>query len=241
MDTRFWGPSGWKLLHAVTFSMNSRPTTQQQKRYQLLFESLKYVLPCRFCRESYKQFVNIRPIDTSTRERLSRWLYDIHNLVNDKLRNQGYIHEPNPSWKEVKEYYGRCQGKPITCGWDFLFSIAMNYPVENVTNRHLHHWTKVFFEQVCYFTQMPCTNIPHIVFHSRLNLVEYVYDIYSTTMKSIGPTCVCYAKNTVLEHVERYRSQTCKRKTAKTCRTKKKQYKYIDQHLWDSLFKHVVV
>lgn len=128
MDTRFWGPSGWKLLHMITFDYTYSPTNAIT--YAQFFESLPYILPCKFCRSSlgdyykqypYKTYVNINPnLD------LKKWLYNIHNCVNDKLRSQGLHPTPNPSYADVKKIY-ECE-MDINVIWDFLFAVAYHHP-----------------------------------------------------------------------------------------------------------------
>ena len=120
MDTRFWGPSGWRLLHMIATS---------GKTNRDFWESLPYVLPCKFCRTSLTTYYEQHPIP---RENMSEWLYKIHNLVNQKLRDQGQHLEPNPPFDSVQSYYSELlsQGcsKTEFPGWDFLFSIADNHP-----------------------------------------------------------------------------------------------------------------
>jgi hypothetical protein len=67
------------------------------------------------------------PVENALRSKvtLSKWLWRIHNKVNDKLREQGLLHTPNPSYEEVKELYASNEGQE---GWDFLFSIAESHP-----------------------------------------------------------------------------------------------------------------
>jgi hypothetical protein len=87
------------------------------------------ILPCKFCRESTTQFVTEHPL----KDNPAVWLYDIHNLVNNKLRTQckddPNVINPgeNPSFEEVKSYYLKLKPTEIP-GRDFLFSIAVNYP-----------------------------------------------------------------------------------------------------------------
>jgi hypothetical protein len=130
MDTRFWGPSGWRLLHLISFTY--KPSNA--KAVKELFTMLSYVLPCKFCRASYTEYIRAEPIDTAleTRSKLTHWLYRIHNLVNDKLRGQALLDDRNPSFDSVKKVYEERvkEGCVQTSfeGWDFLFSIAENHP-----------------------------------------------------------------------------------------------------------------
>jgi len=127
MDTRFWGPSGWKLLHTITFTYET-----DNKQVKEFFELLPFVLPCKFCRSSLTEYMEDDPIDMKSRDALSKWLWRIHNKVNDKLRGQGLLHDVNPSFSAVKKVYEErisagCVKTEFE-GWDFLFSIAENHP-----------------------------------------------------------------------------------------------------------------
>jgi len=128
MDTKFWGPSGWKLLHLITFTYEPSHSKEVGK----FFELLPFVLPCKFCRASLTEYMDADPIDLKSRPALTKWLWRIHNKVNDKLRSQGLLHEPNPSFNTVKAVYEErvAQGcmRVEFEGWDFLFSVAENHP-----------------------------------------------------------------------------------------------------------------
>ena len=137
MDTRFWGPSGWKLLHLVTFDYKYSP--QNAVIYAQFLESLPYILPCKFCRASltdyykqypFKTYVNINPnVD------LKKWMYNIHNCVNDKIRSQGLNPNANPKYADVKKIYEELLKydwqTQLSMMWDFLFAVAYNHPKES--------------------------------------------------------------------------------------------------------------
>lgn len=136
MDTRFWGPSGWRLLHLISFSYEP----SRKKDVEEFFTMLPYVLPCKFCRASLSEYYEKEPLAPalSSRATLSRWLWKIHNLVNGKLRSQGLLKTANPSFAHVQKIYQ----ERITAGcirtdfegWDFLFSIAENHPFTQSKN-----------------------------------------------------------------------------------------------------------
>ena len=102
MDTRFWGPSGWKILHIITYGYPTNPTVEDKQHYGLFFNSLKYILPCKYCRNSLTKFYKQIPIEENleSRDTLTLWIYNIHNKVNNKLRKQGLIKTPNPKKKK---------------------------------------------------------------------------------------------------------------------------------------------
>lgn len=130
MDTRFWGPSGWRLLHLITFSYDPI----QKESIREFFTMLPYVLPCKFCRASLSEYYMKDPLEPALKSRtlLSKWLWRIHNMVNDKLRAQGLHTTENPSFSSVKRVYEeRIAAGCIRTefeGWEFLFSIVDNHP-----------------------------------------------------------------------------------------------------------------
>jgi hypothetical protein len=134
MDTRFWGPSGWRLLHLITFTYDGSANAKASVKE--MFSMLPYVLPCKFCRQSLSEYYEADPLEPAlkSRETLSRWLWRIHNMVNAKLRGQGLlIGQEDPSFTSVKKVYmeriaAGCSRTDFE-GWDFLFSIAENYPL----------------------------------------------------------------------------------------------------------------
>jgi len=132
MDTRFWGPSGWRLLHLITFTYEPKEDKQRVKE---MFDMLPYVLPCKFCRQSLSQYYEKDPLTPATlksRPALSRWLWRIHNAVNAKLRGQGIMHTADPPFASVQKIYAERIAAGCTRtdfeGWDFLFSVAENHP-----------------------------------------------------------------------------------------------------------------
>ena len=132
MDTRFWGPSGWRLLHLLTFQYN--PTTQKYAMRRFL-ETLPYILPCKFCRASLTDYYAELPFVPAleSQDALCRWLYAIHSKVNQKLKSQGLTTTPDPTFASVERYYRTWihdGASPATVGWDFLFAVAYNHPKE---------------------------------------------------------------------------------------------------------------
>ena len=99
MDTRYWGPSGWELFHLIAFRSPHPDDVLNQ---------MKDVLPCKYCRASTTQFVQTHPL----RGDPGKWLYEIHNMVNNKLRTQCASDPkvvdpgPDPAFEKVKAKYG---------------------------------------------------------------------------------------------------------------------------------------
>ena len=133
MDTRFWGPSGWKLLHLI--AQEPMTTLRHRKAVSAWVALLPYVLPCKYCRASLSDYFVAQPLTLDDLERpvaFGNWMYRLHNRVNEKLREQGLLTAADPSWEEVAELYGKehaglCKGSPLL-GWDFMTAVAFNTP-----------------------------------------------------------------------------------------------------------------
>ena len=94
MNTWIWGPPTWKFLHTLSFSPNAPHHAAHISHF---LASLQAVLPCRFCRDSYAVFmeeVNREVFDGASLEHiirqghLAKWMYKVHEKVNDKLNRQ---------------------------------------------------------------------------------------------------------------------------------------------------------
>lgn len=88
--TSIWGPHEWESFHSKTFGYPIAPSEQEKINYLIHFTSLGDVLPCKYCRESYKKFISegdtILNMDTmQSRESLTKWGHRLHDAVNQKL------------------------------------------------------------------------------------------------------------------------------------------------------------
>ena len=95
----FFGPSMWKTLHSVTFSYPLNPSEQDKENYTTFFKSVGPVVPCPKCAVHYQQYLSVHEPKVESREALTKWLYDLHDLVN---RRSG---KESPSFDEVKKMY----------------------------------------------------------------------------------------------------------------------------------------
>lgn len=133
MNTASWGPRTWVYTHTV--AQNYKP--QNKQLYKRFFTILGDVLPCKYCRASYKEFIAELPMDShmDSKKEFAEWYYNIHNKVNDKLRAQGYINTRNPSFKCIYKKYEKLlklvqnlsDGDKSECMWYFLHAISFNF------------------------------------------------------------------------------------------------------------------
>jgi len=116
MITKVWGPPGWLFLHCITFGYpfkidpNNTEHVQKQRDYRDFFHLIGKVFPCKYCRDSYQGFIKDLPIEPKldSRDNLCKWLYDVHNKVNEKLE----VPACNiPSFETIKKRYEEYRAK----------------------------------------------------------------------------------------------------------------------------------
>jgi len=103
MLTSVWGPSMWHYLHTMSFNYPVNPTVEDKKHYRDFIISLKYVLPCKYCRINLKTNLKQLPLtvaDMKSRETFSKYVYNLHELVNKMLHKKS-----NLTYCEVRERY----------------------------------------------------------------------------------------------------------------------------------------
>ena len=88
MLTSVWGPPLWHYLHVMSFNYPVKPPADDKKHYRDFICNLRNVLPCRYCRQNLKKNLKMLPLtnaDLKNRDRFSRWVYKLHELVNTML------------------------------------------------------------------------------------------------------------------------------------------------------------
>jgi len=87
MNVNKWGPGGWIFLHTISFNYPLEPNEYDKQRYTIFFNSIKDILPCKYCRQSFEIYIKYIPIEPflESREGVTYWLFRIHNLINEKL------------------------------------------------------------------------------------------------------------------------------------------------------------
>jgi hypothetical protein len=106
------------------------------------FELLPFVLPCKYCRSNLVKHYETLPLEPAlkSREALSKWLYEIHSLVNQTLRSEGHAIAKDPPYSDVKTIYEErlafgCS-KTEFPGWEFLFSVVESHPLRKEEQPH---------------------------------------------------------------------------------------------------------
>lgn len=194
---------------------------------------IKDILPCKFCRESTKQFTHELPMTSNP----GKWLYDLHNKVNNKLRTQckddpAVINPgPDPSFEDVKKIYMSMKPTSIP-GRDFLFSVAINYPdspeeTDMATQRtFMHKLSDVYPFESSTFKKYLSEH--EVALSSRKAYTKWMYGLLSElaqVMKADLPSYKGYVSRVM------YFKSGCQKKTyrGKTCRRTKTGFRTKDR------------
>ncbi len=87
-QTALWGPALWNLLHFSTERVGSRRLHrlphEEARIWSHLLSRLAYSLPCPQCKKHYQLYLSTHPLSVSTKEELRRWLWRLHEEVNQR-------------------------------------------------------------------------------------------------------------------------------------------------------------
>ena len=106
-------PSLWHFLHTMSFNYPVHPTKEDKMNYMNFIHSLKFILPCKYCRINLKR--NLKETGFSikcmkNRETFSMFIFNLHNHINEMLGKRNVL-----TYDEVRERYenfrSRCNKK----------------------------------------------------------------------------------------------------------------------------------
>ena len=119
-----WGPKAWDFFHSVSFSYPVNPTGEQQQAALDFFKALPFMLPCSTCGKHCEQQLKQFPPDVKNRETLTKWLYNFHNLINQRLGKK------MPSLTRSKENINhKCKYKYLHLFCILHFNVFHNFSI----------------------------------------------------------------------------------------------------------------
>ena len=150
MNSQKFGPLAWSLLHSLPSLLNTPAAQQQQAQttgtqlhewpesiieaFVLLMYSNAMILPCVYCRESYRIFIRaidlrkwlqgpkrLQPVTSAS---VDQYLYTLHNMVNQKLDKPWHfdMHRAIPTNLLHNER------ALMTTLFEWLYILFLNYP-----------------------------------------------------------------------------------------------------------------
>ena len=103
MITYIWGPAMWHILHTISFNYPTNPTIKDKIHYYKFIKNLKYILPCKSCRDNLEKNFKILPLTIEVfknRYSFSKYIYDLHELINKMLNKNS-----NLTYNEIRDRY----------------------------------------------------------------------------------------------------------------------------------------
>ena len=108
---REWGNPLWKLLHGLAESLgrqtNGILATDEAHEIVFLLRDVEKVMPCQLCRAHYNAWRKSHPLERIAplrgevlRETVRKWLFDLHESVNNDRKIQSNI-----SYENLSEMY----------------------------------------------------------------------------------------------------------------------------------------
>ncbi len=79
------GNISWHLLHSFAASFPTKPSEEEKQQFKNLLISFTYLYPCLSCRRHFKEMLESNPIEVNSREQVSTYLCNLHNLVNQRI------------------------------------------------------------------------------------------------------------------------------------------------------------
>ena len=127
INNSIWGPALWLILHSACEQIGVKDTKkqpQEESRIWLgLLQRLRYSLPCPQCKKHYNSFFIAAPIAVITRDSVRRWLFHLHNQVNQRLEKQWFPEESLKQYNTIFNFshqYEIVQGQMLAAvrqGW----------------------------------------------------------------------------------------------------------------------------
>jgi FAD-linked sulfhydryl oxidase len=100
-DIEQLGRATWTFLHTTAAYYPEQPTPTQKSHMLSLLTSLPTLYPCSHCASHLGQNLKEHPPDVSGRDRLSRWLCERHNDVNERLGKEKFdCNKTLERWKD---------------------------------------------------------------------------------------------------------------------------------------------
>lgn len=208
MTTTIWGPLMWNLMNDVASISDRRHKTwnkDENKHPSRFFHLLQYILPCKWCRESYGKFIKKTPPTYP----YMKWVYDVHCKVNKKLHKQQIL-----TFEDFKrrDIVYTSFGSTATL-WDICYILILNYNPQTKSQVY-----KKFFEELSWWVTW------------LVNDKEYESDILE--LKNLPSSLVLKDKYSMLKWINKRRK--CKQKCSYMIRKYANAItKSTDQELWN--------
>ncbi|KAE8741397.1 hypothetical protein FOCC_FOCC013096 [Frankliniella occidentalis] len=101
LDKDELGSKTWGFLHTMAAYYPENPSPQQKQDMTSFFDVFSRFYPCEVCAKDFQKEIKIQPPKVDSQKSLSKWLCDMHNIVNVKLSKKTFdCNRVNERWKD---------------------------------------------------------------------------------------------------------------------------------------------
>lgn len=136
-----WGPPLWRILHILAEKLGRQTipmlATDEIRAWILLLRDLEPALPCQLCRRHYREWRKEHTLEElgrgaglGFRDMARRWLYDLHERVNDR---RGLELTGRVAWETLPEMYGG-PGRSIQSDVETFFQLESKAQLERAVD-----------------------------------------------------------------------------------------------------------
>lgn len=168
--TKIWGQCAWEFFHSVTFGYPLEPTIEEKQQYKNFFISIGYVLPCKYCRDSYTEFIMsdenviLKDSDLENRETLTKWAYRLHERVNKKL-GLTYNLTYTDIYEKYESYRAKCMPNEKGC------NMPLDLKANSFQKSKIHHAPVITTER--FYKLKKYAELRGVIFDDRiLNILK---------------------------------------------------------------------
>ena len=117
MNPNIWGPHAWFTLHSISMALPNKVPKETQINLINFMKLFGGLIPCNICKINYKRNLSeeLPPLkdNVQTRELFSKWLIDLHNLVNietgkKKMSYDAVVKKYNNIYNKQNNYKKNC-------------------------------------------------------------------------------------------------------------------------------------
>ena len=91
-DSAIWGPHMWFFLHTISMCYPLRPNAVTKKKYYEFVQNIPLFIPIEKMSSDFSKLLDEYPVTPylDNRESFIRWVWFIHNKINEKLEKPQY-------------------------------------------------------------------------------------------------------------------------------------------------------
>jgi FAD-linked sulfhydryl oxidase len=115
LDPKVWGPHYWFFLHTIAMTYPHHPNAVTKKKYYEFVQNIPLFIPIDTMASDFSKLIDLYPVSPylDNRESFIRWLWFIHNKINEKLEKPKitlnafyvkYYEEYKPTDAKTKEF-----------------------------------------------------------------------------------------------------------------------------------------